>query len=92
MGKTGDRIETILRERLQPRHLEVRDDSARHAGHAGAASGGGHFDVLIVSEAFEGLSILQQHRLVNEALGDLLGSEIHALALRTVPASSWTGS
>jgi BolA family transcriptional regulator, general stress-responsive regulator len=71
--------------------VEVRDESALHAGHAGAASGGGHFEVLIVSAAFEGLSILEQHRLVNEALRDLLGKEIHALAIRTVPASTWTG-
>jgi BolA family transcriptional regulator, general stress-responsive regulator len=91
MGEASGRIEAILRERLRPRHVEVRDESALHAGHAGAASGGGHFEVLIVSAAFEGLSILEQHRLVNEALRDLLGKEIHALAIRTVPASTWTG-
>ena len=78
-----ERIEAILRERFGPDHLEVRDDGARHAGHPGAATGGGHYDVLIVSAAFEGKTLLEQHRLVNEALRDLFGGEIHALALRT---------
>jgi BolA protein len=84
-----ERIEAILKQRLRPAHLEVRDDSARHAGHAGAAAGGGHFEVLVVSEAFEGLSALEQHRLVYEALEGLLGREVHALALRTIPPSRW---
>jgi BolA protein len=86
------RIERMLRDRFRPLHLELRDDSPRHAGHAGAASGGGHFDLLIVAAAFEGLSVLEQHRLVNEALRDLIGREIHALGLKTIPPSRWTGS
>lgn len=86
----GQRIERILRERFQPIHLELRDESARHAGHAGAAAGGGHYDVTIVSAVFEGLSLLEQHRLVNEALRDLIGHEVHALAIRTIAPSRWT--
>jgi len=78
-----ERIEAILRGRFQPARLEIRDDSAAHAGHAGAASGGGHFDILIVAAEFEGKSLLDRHRLVNEALRDLIGREIHALALKT---------
>lgn len=88
---TRERIEAALRQRLRPRHLVIDDDSARHAGHAGASGGGGHFDLLIVSELFEGLTLIEQHRLVHEALADLIGREIHALALKTIPPSGWTG-
>jgi len=79
----GARIEAILRTRFRPDRLEIRDDSAAHAGHAGAASGGGHYDVLIVAAEFEGKPLLDRHRLVHEALRDLIGREIHAIALRT---------
>jgi BolA family transcriptional regulator, general stress-responsive regulator len=88
---TRDRIERILRRQLQPIHLVIEDESSRHAGHAGAASGGGHFQVLVVSARFDGRTILEQHRMVNDALRELLGGEIHALGLRTVPASDWKG-
>jgi BolA protein len=89
MPGTRERIEAILTQRFRPRHLEIVDESAGHAGHAGAASGGGHYRVLVVSEAFEGLPLVEQHRLVHAALGDLIGREIHALALRTIPPSRW---
>jgi len=89
MPDTRERLETILRERFRPAYLEIRDDSARHAGHAGATSGGGHFEVVIVSAAFEGRSLLERHRLVNEALGDLIGRAVHALALKTAAPSEW---
>jgi len=82
-----EQIEAILRGRFRPAHLEVRDDSARHAGHAGAASGGGHFEVLIVSAVFEGKPLLDRHRMVNEALRDMIGREIHALGLKTLAPS-----
>lgn len=72
-----------------PVHLEIEDDSARHAGHAGAAGGGGHFNVTLVSAEFNGRSLLEQHRMVNAVLKDLLGGEIHALGLRTAPAAGW---
>lgn len=84
---TRGRIESILRDRFAPQRLEIRDDSARHASHAGAAAGGGHFEVLIVSAAFEGKPLLDRHRLVNEALRDLIGGDIHALGLRTLAPS-----
>jgi BolA protein len=80
---TAARIERILRERFHPLQLEVRDDSARHAGHAGAAAGGGHYQVRLVAEEFRGLTRLEQHRLVHAALADLIGGEIHALGLQT---------
>jgi BolA protein len=78
-----ERIEARLRETFAPSALEVVDDSARHRGHAGAASGAGHFRVTIVSERFRGVPPLVRHRLVYEALGDVFDREIHALELTT---------
>ena len=69
-------------EKLLPTVLEIHDDSAEHAGHAGAAAGGGHFSVTIVSEAFEGLSRLARHRAVLDRVGDLIPHPVHALAIR----------
>ncbi len=89
MKSTVEKIERMLRERFDPLHIEIVDESAAHAGHAGAASGGGHYRVKIVSARFEGMSPLAQHRLVNEVLADLLQGEIHALALTTLTASAW---
>lgn len=89
MSETADRILSILGERLDPLHLELVDDSAKHAGHPGATSGGGHYRVLVVSARFEGCSRLEQHRLVNEALEDLIGNEIHALGIETLTPSRW---
>ena len=89
MPDTGERLESILRERFRPSHLEIRDDSAHHAGHEGARSGGGHFEVVIVSAAFEGRSLLDRHRMVNEALRGLIGGAIHALGLKTAAPSEW---
>jgi BolA protein len=86
-GGTRETIAAILETAFRPVRLEVRDESAAHAGHAGAAAGGGHFAVTIVSAAFEGKTLLEQHRMVNEALRRLIGREIHALALKTIPAS-----
>ncbi len=80
-------IETLLRKRLAflaPLRLEVIDDSAKHAGHAGARSGGGHYQLLIVSEHFAGKSTLQRHRLIYDALGELMRSRIHALSIRSL--------
>ena len=74
-------IRTLLRERLAPTALTVIDDSAKHAGHAGAASGGGHFELRIVSARFTGLSRVARHRLVYDALSDLMRHAIHALAI-----------
>ncbi|HEX6138660.1 MAG TPA: BolA family protein [Casimicrobiaceae bacterium] len=66
---------------LAPSHLEIRDDSARHAGHAGAASGAGHFSVTIVSQHFLGLTRLARHRAVLDRVGDLIPHPVHALAI-----------
>jgi len=72
---------------LSPIELEIQDDSALHAGHAGARDGGGHYRLYIVSAAFEGRSTVARHRLVYEAVGDMMKKEIHALAIRAVSAS-----
>lgn len=66
---------------LQPITIEIRDDSAKHAGHAGARDGRGHFSVRIVSAKFEGLSPIKRHQAVYKALADLLQTDIHALAI-----------
>lgn len=66
---------------LEPTDLAIDDDSARHAGHEGAKAGGGHYRVRIVSQRFAGLPRLARHRLVYDALGELMRREIHALAL-----------
>ena len=77
-----ERIRAALDAALAPVSLDVRDDSARHAGHEGARDGRGHFDVEIVSEAFAGLAPLARHRRVYAALGDMMTTDIHALSIR----------
>lgn len=79
---TASQIDAVLRAALAPSQLEVRDDSAAHAGHAGAAEGS-HFSVRIVSERFVGVARVGRHRLVYDALRDLMTQGIHALALDT---------
>ena len=73
-----------IRARLQllsPLSIEVDDESALHAGHAGAASGGGHFRLQLTCAAFAGLGKVARHRMVYAALGDLMHGRIHALAI-----------
>jgi BolA protein len=67
---------------LAPVVMEIHDDSAEHAGHAGAAAGGGHFSLLIVSESFSGQSRLARHRAVLSRVGDLIPNPVHALAIQ----------
>jgi BolA family transcriptional regulator, general stress-responsive regulator len=78
-------VEEMIRERLSrlaPESLEVFDDSHEHAGHAGAKDGGGHFQLVIVSREFAGKPAVARHRLVYDALSDLIPKRIHALAIR----------
>jgi len=77
-------IRTRLEQTLTPVRLDINDDSHLHRGHAGAATGGGHFSVLVVSDKFTGLSMVQRHRLVYQALSDLMPAEIHALSIRAL--------
>lgn len=74
-------IRAALEQALAPVALEVEDDSARHAGHAGARDGRGHFNVTVVSAAFQGLAPLARHRAVYAAVGTLMETDIHALAI-----------
>ena len=75
------KIEAILSKSFAPTYLLVKDQSHLHAGHAGAGDGRGHYDVRIESEAFAGLKPLARHRLVYEALGTLMETDIHALKI-----------
>lgn len=73
-----------MRERLaalEPLAIDIRDDSAKHAGHAGARSGGGHYALIIVSSRFAGQGTMARHRMVYDALGTLMKHEIHALSI-----------
>jgi BolA protein len=76
-----DEIKRRLEETFHPVRCQIEDDSAKHAGHAGASSGAGHFSVTIVSQQFETLNRLSRHRLVYDAVGNMMHSEIHALAI-----------
>lgn len=82
-----NRIEQIrmrLTERFHPLSLEVADESHLHAGHAGARSGRGHFRVRIVADAFAGQTAVKRHRMIYEALGELMSSDIHALRIEAL--------
>jgi BolA protein len=76
-----ERIEQRLAD-LTPQSLEVLDESAQHAGHEGAKSGGGHFRLTIVSKAFCGKSSQARHRMIYDALAPMMKREIHALAIK----------
>jgi BolA protein len=81
--------EARLRQRLidafRPLQLDIADESHLHAGHAGAAGGGGHYRIRIVAEAFRGKPAVARHRMIYAVLGELLQSEIHALAIDASP-------
>lgn len=84
MSSTADLIRNRLAA-LQPSAIHVVDDSAAHAGHAGAReSGGGHFHLTIVSDAFKDKNIVTRHRMVYAALGDLMQQKIHALQIEAM--------
>jgi len=84
---TSDTIRQLLTQSFQPELLEIIDNSAGHAGHAGAKSGGGHYHVTIVAQAFTDKSLVQRHQLVYQALGDLMKQEIHALGINALSPS-----
>ena len=91
MSTMTDRV-SLIRDRLtaalDPESCEIVDESHLHAGHPGAReSGGGHFAVSIVADAFAGKSRLQRHRMVYEALGDAMQTEIHALSIKAATPS-----
>ena len=77
-----EQIEKRLTDALDPTEILIKDQSHLHAGHAGAQDGMGHFEVLIVSSGFEGVSRIARHRIVFDALGDMMHTDIHALKIR----------
>lgn len=79
-------IESKISERLNPAHLEVRNESSMHNVPPGSES---HFKVTVVSEQFEGKSLLMRHRMLNEALAEELAGPVHALALHTMTPTEW---
>ena len=82
-GPLASEIRQLLEQAFAPTRLEVINDSAHHAGHAGHdASGESHFTVVIESAAFAGMPRVQRQRAVNRALGDIPGQRVHALAIR----------
>jgi BolA protein len=82
-----DIIRARLTETFTPLECQLEDESALHAGHAGAASGGGHFRLRIISAQFEKQSRINRHRLVYDCLDDMMHKEIHALAITALAPS-----
>jgi len=79
------KIEERMQQRLaalMPESLEILDESAQHVGHAGAQSGGGHYQLIIVSRLFSAKALPARHRMVYQALGSMMQQEIHALAIK----------
>jgi len=85
-------VEAAMREKLsslRPMSVEIVDESAQHAGHSGSRpSGGSHWQLTIVSEAFRGKTPVARHRMVYEALGDLMKRDIHALKIEALAPKS----
>ena len=80
MSTRVERLRAALEASLTPTRLEIRDDSAKHAGHAGAREGG-HFHVIITAAGFAGVAVLERHRMVYAAAAELMGRDIHALSI-----------
>ncbi|MDC8015910.1 BolA family protein [Tahibacter soli] len=81
MSERLERIRARIADALTPQALDVIDESHKHVGHEGARDGRGHFRVRVVAEAFRGKAPLARHRMVYEAVGDLMQTDIHALAI-----------
>ncbi|MFK8052059.1 MAG: BolA family protein [Woeseiaceae bacterium] len=78
------KIEGLIRAALEPTEFRLKDQSHLHAGHAGASSGMGHFDVFLRSKAFEGKTKVKRHQMVYQAVGDMMQTDIHALSIRAL--------
>ena len=85
-------IKRALIDDLEAQHVEIIDDSQRHADHLAAQEGGGHFRVLVVSPRFEGLTRIEAQRLVYQALAHLMTGDIHALQMKTLTPGQWQSS
>lgn len=82
MSNRGERIRARLEQAFAPLVLELVDDSHRHIGHAGARGGAGHYSVLVVSAQFADRPLLERHRMVYDAVRDMLNTDIHALSIQ----------
>lgn len=91
MTSRTDSIRNKLVATFNPVECQVLDESEAHVGHAGAASGGGHYRVRLVSERFQGCNRIARHRLVYDCLDDMMRQEIHALALTLLTPSEANG-
>lgn len=80
---TVDRLRKLVQDALLPQELDIRDDSAAHAGHT-SAGGKGHYRIRVVANCFSGMKAIERHRLVHGVVATLMESEIHALALETL--------
>ena len=83
----SEQIRECLLAHFSATELLVKDQSHLHAGHAGAKDGRGHFDVTVVAEEFSGKTRLERHRMVYDALGKLIESDIHALSIKAIAPS-----
>lgn len=88
-SETIAHIERTLKESLTITHMNIVDDSQHHYGHPGAASGGGHFKLTVVSPDFTGKSALARHRLIYAGLQSLIGAEIHAINIDAKTPEEW---
>ena len=87
---TVDDLKSAL-STLQPSHIAIEDESHKHAGHAGN-TGGGHYNLTIVSQAFEGLSLIKRHRLVFDQVDTLMKTQIHALSIQAKTPDEFSAS
>jgi BolA protein len=91
--KTTDVIRQKLTTELNPTLIEIIDNSAAHAGHAGARKGGGHYNITLIAAIFEDKSLVQRHQLIYAALADMMVDQIHALGINALtPSEHNTGS
>ncbi len=89
--ETQDKIRQKMTEQLGAEEIDIVDESWKHAGHAGAAGGGGHFILRVVSRQFEGISRLNRNRMVFQALTQEMQGEIHALSVSALTPDECTG-
>lgn len=90
MPSLSEQITNALKEKLDADVTELLDESAKHAGHRGNVSGGAHFVAVIVSPKFEGRSLIERHRIVYDALGDLMKKDVHAFTMKTYTPKEWS--
>ena len=82
--KLLEKIEYLLNQHLDIKNLKIEDESYKHAGHKQNQNIGSHFKAIIISKSFDDLPLLNRHKLVYKALGDLIGNEIHAFSMKTI--------